>query len=211
MSQSPVVRASAPSRSVSFPGTSTARSPGAAPASSSSGGSAMRCSSGATTSCSPSKVEWSARTFRSKCVSVASGSPGNPAVCSAATKSDRPAIALALPDALFLDRQLGGRMDLEPFIRDRLAALDREAVRARRQPLLGTLDGRELRLEVRAQALVELVLVEVGGEIPGVLVVRLLGVVLVLARDERPLDPHSLGVEQLGCAFGIHPPSLRAP
>src|SRR2546423_2865940 len=102
---------------------------------------------------------------------------------------------LVLPRALFLDRELGGREDLEPLVRDRVAALDREAIGPRGEALLCPLDGRELRLEVSAQALVELVLVEVRAEIPGILVVRLLGVVLVLTRDERPLDSQALGAE----------------
>jgi len=40
-----------------------------------------------------SNVDRSVRAFRSSCSSVASGSPGTPAVCSPATKSERPAIA----------------------------------------------------------------------------------------------------------------------
>src|SRR5690349_16703071 len=89
MSQSPVSRASAPSRSVSSPGTSTASSSSVGrPSDSSSDVRAMRCSSGVTTSCRPSKVERSVRTWRSNCSRVAAGSPGTPAVCSAATKSD---------------------------------------------------------------------------------------------------------------------------
>ena len=99
---------------------------------------------------------------------------------------------LVLPSALFLDRELGRGEDLEPLVRNRLAALDREAIGPRGEALLRPLDGRELRLEVSAQALVELVLVEVRAEIPGILVVRLLGVVLVLTRDERPLEAYGL-------------------
>ena len=60
-----------------------------------------------------------------------------------------------------LDRALRGRDGLEALVGDRLAALDREPVRARGEPLLGTLERRELRLEVLRAAGVELVLIEV--------------------------------------------------
>ena len=77
-SQSPVSRASAPSRSVSCPGRRPrARAP-CTSLSSSSGGSAIRCSSGATTSWSPSNVERSARTRARTRASVAAGSSGSP-------------------------------------------------------------------------------------------------------------------------------------
>src|SRR3954468_4397193 len=59
-----------------------------------------------------------------------------------------------------LDRALRGRDDLEPRVGDRLAALDREPVRARGESLLGTLERRQLLLEVLGAAGVELVLVE---------------------------------------------------
>ena len=64
-------------------------------------------------------------------------------------------------------------------------------------------------LEILAEALVELVLVEVGSEVPGILVVAGLSIILVRCVAERTLDPGPLGLEQLACALGIHAASLR--
>ena len=111
-------------------------------------------------------------------------------------------------EALLLgDRALGGRDRLQPLVRDRIAALYREPVATLCQPLLGPLDRRQLRVQVVAPALVELVLVRVGGVV---------GVVcggLVVggdngARRQRLLDPSPLLSQQLACAIIVHPVPL---
>src|SRR6185437_13733782 len=132
--------------------------------------------------------------------------------CSARSPPRRPEpqrdrIALAA-GALFVRRQPGGGARLEARVRNRLAALGRDAVRAGRQPRLGALDGGELLAQVLAETLVELVLVEIGGEVGGVDVVRFLAVVRVAAPIERPLDSRPLGGEKLACAIGVHAATL---
>ena len=61
--------------------------------------------------------------------------------------------------ALFFDRELSGRKRLQAFVRNRLPAHDREAVRSGGEPRLRTLHGRELFLEILSEAFVELLLV----------------------------------------------------
>jgi hypothetical protein len=51
---------------------------------------------------------------------------------------------------------------------------------------------------------VELVLIQVRGQIPGVVLVGWLGVVLVPDPAEAPFDPLALGLEKLACPVGIH-------
>ena len=104
----------------------------------------------------------------------------------------------------FLGRALGRRERLEALVRDRLPALDREAVRARREPGLGALDGCQLLAEVVGKALVELVLVEVGCDVARPLVVGEPARVLVPVPRERLLDPRALGGQKLACPVGIH-------
>src|SRR5258707_641640 len=58
-----------------------------------------------------------------------------------------------------VDRQLGGRVHLEPPVRDRLTTADREAVGARGEALLGAFDRFETALQFVGTADVELVLV----------------------------------------------------
>ena len=101
--------------------------------------------------------------------------------------------------------QLGGREHLEALVRNRSPALDRKAVGAVGEPRLGALDRVQLAAEIIGQALVELVLVEVGREIRRVGVVRELAVVLLLEAGERPLDPFALGREKLTCPVVVHP------
>src|SRR5262245_45705963 len=67
--------------------------------------------------------------------------------------------------ALFLHRPLGCREGLEALIRDRLTALDREAVCPVRQPLLGTLESLEPFMEVGGEGFVEPVEGELCGQI----------------------------------------------
>src|SRR5437868_2709439 len=92
-------------------------------------------------------------------------------------KRTRPA-RRALPRArpLFVCGQLRGRAGLEPLVRNRLPALDREPVGAGRQPLLRALDGGELVAQILLASFGELVLVEVGGPVRRVELVRLLAV-----------------------------------
>jgi hypothetical protein len=66
---------------------------------------------------------------------------------------------------------------LEPLVGNRLAAFDREAVRARGQARLGSLDRRQLLAQLLLAAFVELVLVEVGCEVGGIELVRRFAVV----------------------------------
>ena len=104
----------------------------------------------------------------------------------------------------FFDRALGGRNHFEALVRDRLSALDREAVGAGCEPRLRPFDGRELLAEIVCEALVELVLVQLGRQVARVLVVCLLAGVLMPARHQQPLDPRPLGGQELACAIGIH-------
>ena len=64
---------------------------------------------------------------------------------------------------LLLHGPLSSRARLEPPVRDRLAALDREPVRAVGQPGFGALHGGQLLEQILPAARVELVLVEVLG------------------------------------------------
>lgn len=88
----------------------------------------------------------------------------------------RAAVALV---RLLVDRSLGGRDGFESFVRDRLPAFDREAVGAVGQARLGSLDGSELVAQIVRQPLIELVLVEIGGKIRQILLVRRLAGVLM--------------------------------
>lgn len=81
----------------------------------------------------------------------------------------------------------------ETFVRYRPSAFDREAVGAGSKARLGSLDGGELFAEVVRQTLIELVLVQLGGQIGRVRLVRRLAGVLVPEPRERPLDSLALG------------------
>ena len=105
--------------------------------------------------------------------------------------------ALAAGGALLLDGQLGRRERLEPLVGDRLAALHREPVGARRQPRLRALDGGKLRGQVLLSRVVEAAFVEVLGVAFARFV--LLGVAFGLAfaqSGERLLDTLALSFEQ---------------
>jgi len=95
--------------------------------------------------------------------------------------------------ALLVRGALGRRQDFEAFVRNRLAAFDRESVGAVDETLLGSFDGRELLAQVVFQALVELVLVEIGGEVCRIELIGRLAVVLACPPGERALDPRALG------------------
>src|SRR6185437_3926925 len=73
--------------------------------------------------------------------------------------AERPSAA---PEAiLLLDRALSGRARLEPPVRNRLAALDRQSVRAVRKPGFCTFHGGEFLEQILPATRVELVLVEI--------------------------------------------------
>src|SRR5205823_10648734 len=112
---------------------------------------------------------------------------------------------------LFVDRQLGRRESREPLVRNRLSALDREAVRSVDQALLGSLDGGELSTEIVLETLVELVLVEIGCEIRRVVLVGRLAVILVAEPPERVVDPLALGGQELACPICVHGASVTIP
>jgi hypothetical protein len=76
-------------------------------------------------------------------------------------------------------------------------------VGAGREASLGLLDRLQLGLEILADALVQLVLVEVGGEIARVRAVARLPVVLMSRLRDRALQPRPFGAEQLACAVGV--------
>src|SRR6476619_1278518 len=69
---------------------------------------------------------------------------------------------------LFLDGPLGRRQGLEALIRDRLAAFDGEAVRSGGETRFGALERVKVFAQVLRETLVELVLVEIGSLIPGI-------------------------------------------
>ena len=102
------------------------------------------------------------------------------------------AVSPLSPCALLVGGALGRRQDLETFVRDRLSALDREAVGSGGKALLGSLDSGKLFAQIVFQAFVELVLVEIGCEICRVELVGRLAVVLARAPADRTRDPRAL-------------------
>jgi hypothetical protein len=109
---------------------------------------------------------------------------------------------------LFLDRPLGCRQGLEALIRDRLATFDGEAVGSGGETRFGALERGKVFAQVVRETLVELVLVEVGSLIPGIVRVRRVSGVLVAALRKRTLDPLALRGQQLTCPLRIHRTSL---
>ena len=105
-------------------------------------------------------------------------------------------------------RPLGCRESLEALVRNRLAALDREAVRAGRKTRLRTLDGGELFPQIVCKTLVELVLVEIGSLVGRIFLVRRLAGVLVHEPCERPLDPLAFSGQQFAGPVRIHQATL---
>src|SRR5581483_612763 len=102
-------------------------------------------------------------------------------------------------------REPVGRGDgLQALVRDRLAADHRDAVRPLGEARLRTLDGRELLPEVVGPALVELVLVQLGREVAGVLVVGFLAGIDVTEPRERTFDARPLSRQELSCAGRVH-------
>jgi hypothetical protein len=109
---------------------------------------------------------------------------------------------------LFLDGPLGCRQGLEALVRDRSAALDGKAVRSGGETRFGALERSKVFAQVLRETFVELVLVEVGSLIPGIVRVRRISGVLVGALRKRILDPLALRDQQFTCPLGIHRTSL---
>ena len=98
--------------------------------------------------------------------------------------------------AFLVCRQLSGRQRFQTLVGNRPATLDREAVGAGGQTLLGSVDGGEPALQVLGQALVELLLVETGCAIRRVLPVGLLTVVFMPTAG-RASSPGNLSIAAL--------------
>ena len=117
----------------------------------------------------------------------------------------REILLAALEAALLLHGSLGGRIRLEPLVRNRLAAFDREPIRPLGETLLRSRHRFELLLEALAEPLVALLLEELGC-----LVRRMLtgvGELVVPAHSERSelsLDPRALGCQELLCSGRVH-------
>ena len=109
---------------------------------------------------------------------------------------------------LFFDGPLGRGAGLEALIRDRPSAFDGEAVRSGGEARFGALERGKVFAQVVRETLVELVLVEVGSLIPGIVRVRRVSGVLVAALRKRTLDPLALRGQQLTCPLRIHRTSL---
>jgi hypothetical protein len=107
--------------------------------------------------------------------------------------------------AFLVHGQLGRRQGLETVVRDRLPALDRKAVRAGSQTLLGALERGQLRTQIVAHPFVQLVLKEIRSQIRRVEErVRQLTVVLVYVVSKPALESPALGGEQLTGSFDVH-------
>lgn len=108
---------------------------------------------------------------------------------------------------LLLHGALGKRFGFESFVRDRDAALDRSAVRAGGDPLLGPLDGLQLVTEVIDQGRFD----HPGGELAGsVRITRLLallnsfGAELAGQLTECGFDPPALDRDENARALIVH-------
>src|SRR5919108_5256020 len=94
---------------------------------------------------------------------------------------------------------LGGRDCFEALVRDGFPAFDRKAVGPGGKTPLGPVDGGELVPELVRPSFVELVLVQIGGQVERILVVGLLAGVLMPEPGQGSLDPLSLRCQQLSC------------
>src|SRR5260370_4165308 len=115
------------------------------------------------------------------------------------------ALSAALVARLLFGRALGGRHGLEPFIGDRLPALDREPVRSLRKPFLRALERSQRDSPIVGETLVQFVVVQVRRLVGQVCVGRCR--LIALARREPAeavLDPLTLAGEQFAGAVGIH-------
>ena len=118
----------------------------------------------------------------------------------------------ALVALLLLGRALRPRKGLEAAGGNRLAGLDREAVGAGREPLLGALDRRELLTKLLGQRLVDLLRLDDLGVVGGVARrLDLLQITLAVALQvgERLVDPLTFAREQLARAGFVHRLAVR--
>ena len=81
----------------------------------------------------------------------------------------------------------------EAFVRNRRAALDREAVGPGGKTRFGTLNRSELLAQVVCLTLVELVLIQLGCLVAWIRLVRRLAGVLLFQVGKGSLDPGALG------------------
>src|SRR6266568_4508923 len=109
---------------------------------------------------------------------------------------------LRLSVRFLFGRPFGRRESLETLVRNRLPALDRASVGPGGKPALGTLDGGELLAQIVCQTLVELLLIEIGGQVARIFVPGL---------RERPFDPLALPGQQLTRPLRIHQATLPIP
>jgi hypothetical protein len=93
----------------------------------------------------------------------------------------------------FFDCSLSGWDCFEAFVRNCLAALDREAVGSVGKTRFCTLDRSELLAQVVCLTLVELVLIQLGREVAWIHLVHRLPGVLLFQVGKGSLDPGALG------------------
>ena len=105
---------------------------------------------------------------------------------------------------LFFDGPLGRGPGLQALVRDRPPAFDGEAVRSGGKARFGALERGQVFAQVVRETLVELVLVEIGSLIPGIVRVGRISGVLVCALRKRTLDPLALRGQQLTRPLRIH-------
>src|SRR3954470_14403601 len=128
---------------------------------------------------------------------------------SAARELALPGSAAAFEAPLLLGSAFGRRDRLEPLVRNRLAALDREPVRTRVDAGLRALHCGELVQEPLAKAGLELVFIELTALVAEMLVDgRKLAVVPARLLGERPFDPLPLSAKKLACLLGVHEVTL---
>lgn len=114
-----------------------------------------------------------------------------------------------MPVALVLvGAALSGREHLEPGVRNRLTTINRQAVRSRRQTLLGSFHGRQLCQELLATSLVELVVLEIFGiHIARLETLRGLKRTFGSELCERVLDSCAFAGEEFVGAVRVHDPT----
>ena len=112
---------------------------------------------------------------------------------------------MALEAPLLLRGSLRGGDRLEALVRNGLAALDGQPVRAIVEPGHRALDSGQLVQQALAQARLELVVVELGALVAEVLVHgRELAVAAARLLGQRPLDSPPFLLEKLACPVRVH-------